>query len=39
MLFGNTPASDGWDATNLFMPREDIVQGIQNSFTEIIEVG
>ena len=36
---GNTPTYDGRDATNLFRPREDIVPGIQSSFTEIIEVG
>jgi len=36
---GDIPACDGRDATNLFSPREDIVPGIQHSFTEIIEVG
>jgi hypothetical protein len=33
------PACGGQDATNLFSPGEDIVPGIQHSFTEIIEVG
>jgi hypothetical protein len=36
---GDIPACGGQDATNHFTPREDIVPGIQHSFTEIIEVG
>ncbi|MBP1697905.1 MAG: hypothetical protein H6Q41_3093 [Deltaproteobacteria bacterium] len=36
---GNMPACDGREATNLFIPREDIAPGIQLSITEIIEVG
>jgi hypothetical protein len=36
---GDIPGCDGRDATNLFTPPEDIVPGIQHSFTEITKVG
>ena len=38
-LKGEHPAYNGRDTTNLFMPGEDIVPGIQSSFIEPIEVG